>query len=252
MLLLTKQVSESEPHYGALLTDPATGNWSQTANLPQSGSTMLNLGGTWYPSVTRLDRVDRALVGPGFELVREVPVIGTPPCLQLVPNRDVFELDLSTGTYTILSNHDETPPEVRLIATGTDPRVVDAWARRGWSVETVPSLTAEERRAIAVAVLAAGRKALDDVHLDVVTVEKDGGWMVDGDRIYPDEEMMDNVTKMQGQLAGHLRKYMKAIGHESITAEDLDFQMGRDLLRDVMGIEFEAGEVPDRFDIDAL
>ena len=54
---------------------------------------------------------------------------------------------------------------VRFVLTGSSERVRAAFAHRGWTVLPVPPLTLDERRAIAVMVLAAGAKQLDEPHL---------------------------------------------------------------------------------------
>jgi len=57
---------------------------------------------------------------------------------------------------------------VRVVVTGTGERIRDAFDHRGWPVLDVPELKPDERRAIAVGVLALGAKSLDPAHLEAL------------------------------------------------------------------------------------
>jgi len=83
----------------------------------------------------------------------------------------------------------------------------------------------------------------------------DGGWVVEGQHLFSDRQALRQTTQLQNALAAFIRKYIKALGRNGISAEDVDYQMGKDMIRCLMGVEFVSGgkqALPDRFDIDAL
>ncbi len=60
------------------------------------------------------------------------------------------------------------PAGVRIVLTASQPRPLAAVEHRGWPTLTVPPLTPDERRAVAVDVLAVARKGLDTDLLDAL------------------------------------------------------------------------------------
>ncbi len=85
--------------------------------------------------------------------------------------------------------------------------------------------------------------------------ESSEGWVIDGAGLFPGEEVLVGYTETQRMLNGFVEKYMKAIGHEGIGPEDIDYQMGKDILILMMGGEFKSDGKPvnpDRFKIDDL
>jgi len=81
-------------------------------------------------------------------------------------------------------------------------------------------------------------------------IKLDGGW------VFQLGQMLGNPTETQlSQMAKTLRamddlvsKYSKAIGKENISGEDIDFQMGKEMMG-MIGIGLK---IPDRFDIDEV
>ncbi|MEP4076405.1 hypothetical protein [Haloferula sp.] len=95
--------------------------------------------------------------------------------------------------------------------------------------------------------------ALPRIPLPFKQVE--GGWVVDGASVFPDEETLIGFTETQKKLTEFIISYIKAIGHEGISSEDIDYQMGKDLMIVLMGGELKVGGEspnPDRFKIDEL
>ena len=81
------------------------------------------------------------------------------------------------------------------------------------------------------------------------------GWVVDGSKIFPDEETLAGFTETQRKITNFIALYMKAIGHPGISSEDIDYQMGKDLLIEMMGGEFKSdgkNPNPDRFRIEEI
>lgn len=90
-----------------------------------------------------------------------------------------------------------------------------------------------------------------------ITIRKfEGGWLIDGAALFDDPEILKGHTDTQRKLTKYIRRYFKAIGHPGISAEDIDYQMGRDLMTNVFGLgEFRVDGKPahpDRFDIDSF
>lgn len=82
-----------------------------------------------------------------------------------------------------------------------------------------------------------------------------GGWVINGDGLFNDKKTLRGMTKTQNVLIAFTKKYMKAIGHKGISARDIRYQMGKNLLREFMGGEFiEDGKpiITNRFDIDSI
>ena len=82
-----------------------------------------------------------------------------------------------------------------------------------------------------------------------------GGWCINGKELFADEKTLKEYTRIQNLLTALVQRYMKAIGHRGITAQDIDHQMGKDLFREVFGIEFKVNGNPgmtNRFDVNAL
>lgn len=85
--------------------------------------------------------------------------------------------------------------------------------------------------------------------------EKGGGWIIDGDSIYPDEDTLIKYTETQKVLIEFIESYSHAIGKEGISPEDIDYQMGKDLMITLLGGEFIVdgkSANPDRFKLDEL
>lgn len=81
------------------------------------------------------------------------------------------------------------------------------------------------------------------------------GWVIDGTKVFPDEETLVGFTETQRKLTSFIEGYMKAIGHPGISPEDIDYQMGKDLMIVLMGRELKVGGEspnPDRFKLDEL
>ena len=81
------------------------------------------------------------------------------------------------------------------------------------------------------------------------------GWVIDGPAVLPDEKSLIAATKLQNALADLITRYMKAVGHPGLKAEDIDYQMGKEFLGILMGVEFKSGDdpaIPDRFKLEEL
>jgi hypothetical protein len=81
-----------------------------------------------------------------------------------------------------------------------------------------------------------------------------GGWVINGGGLFKDRTTLREMTKSQNMLTTFIRKFMKAIGHKGISADDMDYQMGKDSMA-LLGIEFHVkGQrgPTNRFDIDHL
>jgi len=81
------------------------------------------------------------------------------------------------------------------------------------------------------------------------------GWVIDGPKIFPDKKTLKGFTETQSMVSEFIESYLKAIGHEEISAEDIDYQMGKDFMILLMGGELLVdGKTsnPDRFKIDEL
>lgn len=94
---------------------------------------------------------------------------------------------------------------------------------------------------------------LTGIHLPFKEVSE--GWVVDGSRLFPDEATLTGFTEKQRKFTSFIARYMQAIGHSGISPEDIDYQMGKDLLIEMMGGEFRSdGQTsnPDRFKIEEI
>jgi tetratricopeptide (TPR) repeat protein len=87
----------------------------------------------------------------------------------------VDRLDDIDGAPTLRWLPTAFPPSVRVVLTTSAQPVRDVVEHRGWSTVEVPPLTADERREIVVAVLAASHKALDREHLDAIAASPHTG-----------------------------------------------------------------------------
>ena len=147
----------------------------------------------------------------------------------------------------------------------------EAYGDQAWEAFQAP-LTAEERRPDAnlkMADLPALRSAAEQwegseenggrfeglPRLPLPFKEVAGGWVVDGAHILPSEEALQGFTDTQRAMTSTVQRYMKAIGHEGISAEDIDYQLGKEFLLLIMGGEFKSDgkpAYPDRFRVDEL
>ena len=85
--------------------------------------------------------------------------------------------------------------------------------------------------------------------------EIEGGWVVEGGGIFPDQETLVGYTETQKMLTDFILSYMKAIGQEGITAEDIDYQMGKEFMILLFGGDLKVNgntSHPDRFKLDEL
>lgn len=80
-------------------------------------------------------------------------------------------------------------------------------------------------------------------------VKVKGGWRVDANSACPNEAEMQKTLNQMRPVVEAIRKYKQAIGRPSIKAEDIDAELGREILKSLTGIETPA---PHRFDINKL
>jgi len=80
-------------------------------------------------------------------------------------------------------------------------------------------------------------------------VKMDGRWFVDAGSMLPPNAKPEAFAKMMGKFAALVAKYQKAIGHEGISGEDIDAELGRDIAKTMLGFEINK---PHRFDIDKI
>ena len=80
-------------------------------------------------------------------------------------------------------------------------------------------------------------------------VKVNGRWFVDAGSMLPPNAKPEAFAKMMGKFAALVAKYQKAIGHEGISGEDIDAELGRDIAKTMLGFEINK---PHRFDIDKI
>lgn len=81
------------------------------------------------------------------------------------------------------------------------------------------------------------------------------GWVVNGAALFPDEKTLIGFTETQEKITRFIRGFQKAIGKPEISPEDIDYQMGKELMKVLFGGEVSMdGEPvhPDRFVLDEL
>ncbi len=77
----------------------------------------------------------------------------------------------------------------------------------------------------------------------------DDGWVVDGATMMPPGGIDVNNVKTVKIITANVKKYQKAIGKPGISADNLDVQLGRAVVRELYGMEPNGR---DRFDINAI
>lgn len=75
------------------------------------------------------------------------------------------------------------------------------------------------------------------------------GWRIEGRSNTPPEEGMKQTLVQIRQLTEALRKYQKAIGKPGIKGEDIDAELGREIVKILRNVETNT---PHRFDINKL
>lgn len=83
--------------------------------------------------------------------------------------------------------------------------------------------------------------------LPLVAVE--GGWAIPAAKMLPPGAEPAKLEAMMEKMAAAISKYRKAIGREGVTVSDIDFELGRALMKIMTGMEIDA---PHRFDIDKM
>ena len=80
-------------------------------------------------------------------------------------------------------------------------------------------------------------------------VKQDGQWRVKASSFVPPGAQADKFCEMMGNLSATVSKYRKAIGAKDIKPEDIDYELGRAIAKQMFGME---PKEPHRFDIDKL
>jgi hypothetical protein len=90
-----------------------------------------------------------------------------------------------------------------------------------------------------------------NTHGPTVITKQGTGWIIQFGEMLgnPSEEELSQFVEMMLAMRDLVTKYSNAIGTEGISGEDIDFQMGKDMMGMVFGIGLKA---PDRFDIDEI
>lgn len=86
-------------------------------------------------------------------------------------------------------------------------------------------------------------------------IRQNGGWVIDGTKVFPNEKTRAGFIALQNRMGDFHRKYTKAIGHPGISAEDIDYQMGKEFMQVITGTELKLNgqsSWPDRFKVDQL
>jgi hypothetical protein len=84
---------------------------------------------------------------------------------------------------------------------------------------------------------------------EVVAVRTDGGWLIQVSSLLPPNADPESFATMMSVTAAEVSKYEEAIGRQGIKPEDIDAELGRALMKVIVGASTNA---PHRFDIDNL
>jgi hypothetical protein len=76
-----------------------------------------------------------------------------------------------------------------------------------------------------------------------------GRWFVDAKSLLPPNAKPEAFVQMMTKFTGLVGKYRKAIGRDGISGEDIDVELGRDMVKLLLGISMNQ---PHRFDIDKI
>ena len=80
-------------------------------------------------------------------------------------------------------------------------------------------------------------------------VKQADGWRINACCLVPSGAEPDTQTRMMRSMIRTITKYRKAIGHKGISGEDIDYELGREIVSQIRGGTINA---PHRFDIDKL
>jgi hypothetical protein len=88
----------------------------------------------------------------------------------------------------------------------------------------------------------------EEQHWRMVKVE--GGWVVDAAKaLIPEGTDVPKLTQQMRNLTPLIAKHKKAIGKPGITADDIDVQMGREIVKELTGVQTRGRP---RYDVDKL
>ena len=85
--------------------------------------------------------------------------------------------------------------------------------------------------------------------LEAVIVRQADGWLIQASSFLPVGAEPVAFSNMMDGLAAVVVKYHKAIGHEGLTPEDIDAELGMAMIKAILGFEMTT---PHRFNIDEI
>jgi len=80
-------------------------------------------------------------------------------------------------------------------------------------------------------------------------VKVNGSWFVDAKSLLPPNARPEDFIKMMTAFTALVGKYQKAIGHDGVSGEDIDVELGRAMVKLLLGFRTDQ---PHRFDIDKI
>lgn len=84
---------------------------------------------------------------------------------------------------------------------------------------------------------------------EVAAIKTNGGWLIDATTFLPPGAEPKAFGDLMLRIGNVIRKYMKAIGHNDVTPEDIDAELGRAWMKEMVGMTFPTKQ---RFNIDEL
>ena len=84
---------------------------------------------------------------------------------------------------------------------------------------------------------------------EVAAIKTNGGWLIDATTFLPPGAEPKAFGDLMLRIGNVIRKYMKAMGHNDVTPEDIDAELGRAWMKEMVGMTFPTKQ---RFNIDEL
>lgn len=100
-----------------------------------------------------------------------------------------------------------------------------------------------------------GRWVYTDLHgLNIQLMKLDSGWVIDGAKMFEYDDNLEKTSELMEAIVVLIEDHMEAIGHEGITADDIDYQMGSDFMKMLFGkkVDDEGLFNPDRYKVGDL